>query len=40
MAAPPTDSNAEGMTFGEQFFTLTGTYWIANLMEMFERLAY
>ena len=26
MAAPPTDSNAEGMTFGEQFFTLTGTY--------------
>jgi dipeptide/tripeptide permease len=38
MATPP----AEGSNLGivEQFKSLSGTFWLANVMEMFERLAY
>ena len=39
MAGPTPGDSPSTLSFGEQFRSLSGTYWIANAMEMFERLA-
>lgn len=41
MAGPPAQQDDKSsLGFAAQFKSLTATYWIANAMEMFERLAY
>ena len=40
MAGPTQGDDASTLSFGEQFRSLSGTYWISNAMEMLERLAY
>ena len=38
--APASDDDKSTLGFAAQFKSLSGTYWIANAMEMLERLAY
>ena len=40
MTGPTPGDSPSTLSFGEQFRSLSGTYWICNLMEMLERLAY
>ena len=40
MGGPPSTDDTSSLGFVDQFKSLSFTYWVANAMEMLERLAY